>query len=133
MKTLWHYTCEHGRAALGESGDLLSIHDQYPRKLCPEWGHLNWATDLDWPLRNALGLTMHSLDCDRARYRYRVDEATSMVPWGRLRSAMPRAAEQLETVPGAMPGHWYVAPWPVPVTYDPLDLDSYAGAFGPLP
>lgn len=132
-KTLWHYTCAHGREGLGESGDLLSVHDQRPNADVPEWGFLVWATDLDWPLRDALGLTSHTLRCDRARHRYRVDNPSSMMPWGRVRSSMPHTAMALEMAPGAMPAHWFVSPFPVAVTYDPLDLDTYGGSFGALP
>lgn len=109
--TLYHYTCEHGYQGIGASpaGVLL-----------PNAG-LVWLTDLDVPVREALGLTSHTLSCDRTAYRYRAIAALAHVrPWSQARRSVPRdVREALESAPGVLPMHWWVSAWPVLVQFDP--------------
>lgn len=109
--TLYHYTCEHAALDIGERGTLR-----------PHLG-LIWLTDLDVPMRDALGLTSNTLACDRTAFRYRVlDDTPCMwwIGWSRLRqeSWRPWVAE-LEAAPGVRPVHWWVSTAPVPVVADP--------------
>jgi hypothetical protein len=117
--TVFHYTCEHGRAALGDSGELMTGRMLNPRM--PAWlwmSDLVWMTDLSVPIRDALGLTMRLTGCDRTRHRYVVTDATHVVPWTSVRRTVSHP-EDVEDVPGARPAHWYVSRVPVPVLYAP--------------
>lgn len=109
--TLWHFTCDDG-------------HKQITDTLRPNRG-IVWLTDLNMPIRDALGLTSHMLGCDRAAHRYRVTDDSACVKWvdSRLRHLIGPAREhtlELESAPGARPMHWWVAEVPVPVVYDPI-------------
>ena len=75
------------------------------------------------PLREALGLTMNQIDCDRTAHRYRVTDDSAVLPWTAVARSMPREQrEDLELAPGARPRHWYVATVSVQVTYDPVSV-----------
>jgi hypothetical protein len=113
---LFHYTCDHGAERIDGDGFLLPS----PHPLLPD--AVTWATDLDEPLRPALGLTSDSglITCDRGTVRYEVQpvevEAGAFVPW--VRYARPlswQVRHALEAARGAMPMHWYVARRPVAV------------------
>lgn len=100
--TLWHYTCDHGRAAiLADSGTLRpNLRAPIP---------ILWLTDLAAPERDALGLTSRILDCDRTEHRFRIDDPIDVLPWAALRLRYrPTLVAGLETAPGAQPEHWYV-------------------------
>jgi hypothetical protein len=116
LPPLFHYTCDHGHQGIGEgpAGILL-----------PNDG-LVWLTDLESPVREALGLTSHTLSCDRTQYRYRATAALAHVrPWTEARRQVRREVrEALEAAPGAMPMHWWVSAWPVLVTYAPQGVTS---------
>lgn len=114
--TLWHYTCDHGRAALGESGWVVSA-----RALGADTptGRYGWFTDLGTPIRDALGLTMALVTCDRTAHRYRVTDEAGVVRWASVRRDFPADwREDLEGGPGARPRHWWVAVDPVAVVLD---------------
>lgn len=122
--TLWHYTCEHGRAGLGNSGTVLPpvMQDRFDPRMAalhaPGWA---WFTDLAVPQRAALGLTRYVVSCDRIVHRYRVTDTTDVHRWLDVRRRMPaRWRDDLESEPGARPAHWWVAAGPVPVVYDPV-------------
>ena len=118
--TLYHYTCDHGRRALGDECVLLPaaarIEDTGP------WtGELVWLTDLAHPHREGLGLTSHILDCDRTAHRYRVLPGALVDRWTTFARGLPRGyRESVEGAPGAMPAHWWVAVAGVPAVYDPI-------------
>jgi len=112
--TLYHYTCDHGRRGIGGRG-VLRPHLQ-------PWleGPYVWLTDLEVPMREALGLTSHALRCDRTVHRYRVTDETHARRWMLVRQTLLQpAVHALETAPGAMPMHWWVSAEPVPVVLDP--------------
>jgi hypothetical protein len=129
VRSLWHYTCDHGRQALGQSGTLLpiSLLDKDARDKLPDYlkmlAAVIWFTDLAVPQVEALGLTMNTISCDRTKYRYR---AISTYSIGRYTSARPswvwnkQLCAELEGVPGAKPEHWWIAYGPIPVIYDPI-------------
>lgn len=122
--TLWHYTCQHGRNALGRVGVVKPLAMWNPRasaRLGP-WdalGTLSWFTDLETPVADALGLTSRTIECDRTAYRYRVLDATHIVRWlgSEWRARYPEL-RSLEIVAGALPMHWYVSGYVVPVELD---------------
>lgn len=71
--TLYHYCCRH-------SADLIDRTMTLKPFAQPLLGGLPavWATDMMPPDRDALGLTMHMVPCDRTKYVYTVvceDEA----------------------------------------------------------
>lgn len=110
MSVLYHYTCDHGHEAIT---DTLRPNG-WPLQVV-------WLTDLDLPMRDALGLTSHSLSCDRTAHRYRVTDANTAAPWSTYRRTIdPLVAHALESTPGVKPMHWWVSVAPVPVAYDPI-------------
>lgn len=120
MSHLWHYTCDHGHEQIERAAPA---HVVPAAALSPQIHHgpsiLAWFTDLDSPIRDALGLTSQILSCDRTAHRYRVTDGYSIVPWVEVRRLW-LWADELESAPGAMPRHWFVASVPVPVVYDPV-------------
>lgn len=105
---LYHYCCRHS------ANEILKTMTVLPNK--GMMLKVGWFTDLDYPDRDALGLTSHMLDCDRASFRFTVTQHDLVVRWGQVRSHAPRAVvDALELAPGAYPAHWFVSPHPVAV------------------
>jgi hypothetical protein len=116
--TLYHYTCRHGRAALGRSGLVLPA-SQLTTRAVPWPAMFAWFTDLAEPDPHALGLTSYLVKCDRTAHRYRVTDATDVATWLRVARNLTRAQrDTLELEPGARPLLWYVATTAVPVVLD---------------
>lgn len=113
MTVLFHYTCDHGWSGIREAGEVRA--NEHPLLGEP----LSWWTDLDAPLRDALGLTSYVLACDRTAYRVSVElsDCPEIVWWPRWarRRVPPQVRAYLESAPGAAPAHWYVAERAVPV------------------
>ena len=117
--TYWHYTCDHGRAALGDAGIVHPAKYLTDRPM-PWPGRFAWFTDMDTPQPAALGLTRILVSCDRTAHRYRVTDDTHLTPWSDFARNLPRAVrDELELEPGARPRHWWVALLGVPVEYAP--------------
>lgn len=118
---LYHFTCSHGYAKIGAAGKLRPASSRIPGlRLLP--GRFVWLTDLAVPVRDALGLTSTSLQCDRTEHRYRVVDPQNpeIIPWSVARRKCDRAQVlALESAPGAQPDHWWVATIPVRVVLDP--------------
>ena len=104
-RELYHYTCKHG-----------ALHIERERfTLVPTWQPLlrtfaSWATHLQRPQAAALGLTRHTLACDRTEYRFRVLEPDAFEwwpSWWRHR-VDPRIASELGHPP-ARDALWYIA------------------------
>lgn len=140
-RMLWHYTCDHGRDGIGDFGVLRSTVDLSTKaaavaKRDPRLRELLswvWLTDLDTPMRDALGLTSYLSECDRTAHRYQVlDGRAGIVRWTEARRYFAgELRDELEGAPGAMPRHWFVAPsGVVRVVYLPL---VRASAFGATP
>lgn len=112
---LWHYTCSHSVDSIRRL-----------RSLRPHWHplldtHLVWLTDLEQPWRDALGLTSHTLMCDRTEHRFQAADTRTAVWWPTYARAhrIPRHVRaDLEADPGVMPAHWWVSREPVPVIVD---------------
>lgn len=132
---LYHYTCHHGQAALRTHPVVLpaKVHTPaaftQPAALSPiiqAMGSLAWFTDMADPDPWALGLTKNHLGCDRTRFRWRVTNTPRPpIRWGRVRATFPPGAlNALElTDAGAQPARWWIATWPVLVTFDPIHPD----------
>lgn len=104
---LYHYTCGHGARGIRLAGQIK------PTTIYGTARKAVWLTDLDAPYREALGLTSHSLNCDRTAYRFIIDAPLGAIHWIDARRHLPRATvEALESAPGAMPMHWWLAPQP---------------------
>lgn len=75
---------------------------------------LLWLTDLPKPDRAILGLTSHTLLCDRTEYRFTVEEGAMLrwVDWCRT-NRVPRVLRDSLEGPGTKPLHWWVATEPV--------------------
>lgn len=122
---LFHYTCDHGRDAIGTEGFIApprihspEVAERYPEELA--WlADVVWLTNQPHPDPIALGLTSEILDCDRTRWRYRVTDSMGCESYMlAARSWLPRSAWQL-TVGDHRPGLWWVARGWVPVELDP--------------
>lgn len=108
IPALWHYTCPHGRIRIGKRGSLR-----------PGLDGLVWLTDLDVAHRDALGLSMTLIDCDRTAYRYRVLDGALVIPWTRARRLLdPVRVDAIESTPGVLVRHWFVCPTPVRAELD---------------
>jgi hypothetical protein len=125
--TLWHYTCEHGRRALGETGTLLpaalqSGVDVTRIRARHRWLlQVAWATDLDAPDIAGLGLTNETISCERWRHRYRITNESAFAPWHSYARTLPVSERDLlETATGALPAHWWVATLPAVAVYSPV-------------
>lgn len=122
---LWHYTCDHAArkidGVLTPGADRIErIAELAKRGLRVPWTtRLVWLTDLDYPDRDALGLTSTLLTCDRTAHRYRVLDVDQCVPWTSVRRDFPRH-EWIEAAPGVMPRHWFVAFGPIRCEYAPI-------------
>lgn len=128
MTNLYHFTCQHGRDGIGDSGQLLiprEVRNQHSNRtelhgMYAELDGLIWMTDLDRPHREGLGLHNEFTACDRAEHRYVVVDGGA-VRYVTVRRTLNRTlADLLESAPGAMPMHWWVATSPVAVEYAPI-------------
>lgn len=110
---LFHFTCEDAAPII--------VRERLLRP-GPLWG-IVWLTDQPHPERFALGLTSHSLTCDRMAWRFIVK--TDGVPWSQVRDEFPaELVRAIETAPLADPARWFIARMPCRVTkgapYRPL-------------
>jgi hypothetical protein len=116
---LYHYTCRtHGEPGIRRSGTLRPFPHPI---LCRS---LVWLTDLDMPDVWALGLTRHTLCCDRTQVRVTVhphgdaagNPATnSIAPWWFYARPMSRTLREILEDIGA-PMHWWVSEKIVPIS-----------------
>lgn len=123
MIDLWHYTCEHSRAALLEDPfvrPIGTLPQAVDAQLIPDLARFCWFTDLDEPIADALGLTMRTIQCDRTVARFAVLDPVGVFRWTKVRRTVnPLVRAALEAAQGAMPAHWWVADAPVPVKESP--------------
>lgn len=109
---LWHFTCSHSAGPIRDGGELRP----WPHPLLPE--PLVWLTDLEEPFRDGLGLTSHTLTCDRTEHRFEVVDPTTAIWWPTYARTLRLGGwvrRELDQAPGAMPAHWWVSTEPVPV------------------
>lgn len=107
---VFHLTCPHGAAKIIEAG-LLVI----PQKQVVIGDmELAWFTHVPSAKKVALGLTSHSLKCDRTERLFRVLEPKKLYRWNDVRAVIPRrAVVELEAARGTKPEWWWVAQEPV--------------------
>jgi hypothetical protein len=118
MVDLWHFTCDHGRAGLGDAGELVPAVKIDPALFVWWPSCYVWLSTLDAPDRAALGLTSAFLACDRSKYRYRVTDSSMCYRWQFARGRhLDNVTALLES--DANPALWWVATDPVPVEYAP--------------
>lgn len=114
MTRLHHFTCSDAAPLIRQGGHLRPFMQPQidGRKLV-------WLTDLDVPTRTQLGLTSHSLRCDRMEYRVTVEvDADRWVTYTRTAFGSARTrrrALDLGRTAGALPMHWWVTDVEVPV------------------
>jgi hypothetical protein len=109
--TLYHYTCADHAPTI--DAELLLRPNEHP--LLPGIP-LVWLTDLDTPVRDALGLTRGTLiTCDRTTHRFTVADPSACIPWVALARLLPRHVRDAFEAPPAMPMHWWVSASPIPV------------------
>ena len=101
---LWHFTCEHGYAGIGQRGELRPNAHPW----MPVLGPVIWLTSNPAPARDDVGLTRGTvIRCDRMAYRYKVIESDA-VPWATARLLIePSLRADLESF--ADPSTWWVA------------------------
>ena len=98
--TLYHYTCSHGAEGIRRTGVV---------KPNPATA-MAWFTDLNPPVRDALGLTSVTLTCDRMEHRFTVADESGIQPYWLVRRYLPREwRDGLERAPGALLMHWWVS------------------------
>jgi hypothetical protein len=121
---LYHFTCDHGRQALGAVGQVTPLAVWNPAaasKLPDAWVWVSgfcWFTDMAWPDPVALGLTSSTLVCDRTRWRYLVTDDANVKPYIQVaRNWLPPQAWKL-TIGDHQPGRWWLSRVPVPVVVD---------------
>lgn len=106
---LFHFTCEHGHQALGRRGRLCAPM-AHPLLGC----NVVWLTTEGLPDREATGLGMNTITCDRMRYRYIVTDISQCRAWlgSPERDAAPsRHVRDLESF--GDPEHWWITDAPV--------------------
>lgn len=113
----FHRTCEH-RVGLIEEAGVLRPNPHPILGGIP----LVWLTSQRSASRVMLGLTSHTLQCDRMAHLFRVlpEEDDHVVWWGDLKrldwfEPFLVGARRLEAVRGTRPGLWGVAGAPVRV------------------
>jgi hypothetical protein len=109
LMRLFHFTCEHGREAIGRRGELRS-RMRHPLLGCD----VVWLTSESSPDRESTGLTMRTITCDRMQFRYVVGDAGKCRPWigSRERDAAP-AHHLADLERYGDPEHWWIASEPV--------------------
>ena len=117
---LWHFTCRHSAMRIGDRGLLRPLADLVPTPI-PWTGVLVWLTDDIDATTRSLGLTSHTLDCDRSEVRYRTSGPHQAIHWPALRHQFPTDDVQaLER--NRSPLTWWVSPKPVGVRVDEVVL-----------
>lgn len=124
---LFHYTCEHaaikirGDDSIRPAGLLLekltyAMLPESERDIAKQISNLAWFTDLEPPAnRDALGLTMLSLNCDRTAFCFEVIPDWTVISWWPRVRRKYQIVWAVETAGGSMPAHWFVSEQPVKV------------------
>lgn len=107
---LIHLTCRHGERGIVAAGMLVKPH---PQVVIGNM-ELSWFTHVPNARNVALGLTSHTLKCDRTERRFRVLEPEKVFRWNDVRAVMPReSVVLLEAGHGTRPEWWWVSQEPV--------------------
>lgn len=114
MTELFHMSCRH------RAGQIVLDGYVVPQQQ-PAFGYLSeaklaWFTHVPNARNVALGLTSHTLKCDRTERRFRVLEPEKVFRWNDIRAVMPQdAVRMLEAAHGTRPEWWWVSQEPVAV------------------
>lgn len=112
MTDIVHYSCEHGAEQIRKAGFVVVPQQQ----IVLGNPTLSWWTHVPNPPRAALGLTSHSLSCDRMDHRFRALDGSALFRWNDVRHVFPRQGVlRLEAARGARPAYWWVSTEPVEV------------------
>src|SRR5262245_8800790 len=112
---LYHFTCAHGRRAIGTSNCLLVPQIKHPTLGCK----VTWLTSEAEPDRESTGLTSRMQPCDRMEFRYVVDDFSACVAWldsPQRADASSRAVADAEEF--GDPEHWWVAEKAIRARFD---------------
>lgn len=112
MVELWHFTCRHAAQRIADADMVLKPHAQ------PTLGgmELIWFTHVAGASSRSLGLSSHTLKCDRRERMFRVLEPEKAFAWNEVRAVLPLSGVRLlEAAHGTMPAFWWVAQEPVRV------------------
>lgn len=118
---LFHYCCWHSAVDIRREQVLDCAEDVLARRTPDKHvkhpqGFIVWLTDMQPPaLRGALGLTMHTTDCDRIRFCFEVTPDWDRMEWYMTFRRRHPEFRDLEGEGDSMPMHWYVARGPIPV------------------
>jgi hypothetical protein len=107
---LYHYTClDHGDPGIQRDGFLRPNYHPLIR------ARLLWLTEMEQPHELGLGLTSHSLSCERWRVRYEVNtsHAERYLRWVQRRQLPRGVRDDLEHY--GMPRSWWIATTAIPV------------------
>lgn len=100
---LYHRTCSHRIERILSDGFLQPQVQPVLRIKASWFSHAPWAD------RRALGLTSHTLTCDRMEFLLRVIEPINVTPWLMLRATLDvDGVRQLERVRGTRPDLWWL-------------------------
>jgi hypothetical protein len=108
---LFHLSCRHA------AGKIILAGQVVPQPQ-PALGNmaLAWFTHVPNARNVALGLTAHTLKCDRTERRFRVLEPEKLFRWNDIRAVIPGdGPRHLEAARGTRPEWWWVAQEPVRV------------------
>ena len=110
MTELYHLTCRHAAGKIVVAGNMV-----VPQKQVVIGDmQLAWFTHVPNARNVALGLTSHTLKCDRTERRFRVLEPEKLFRWNDVRAVIPREAViRLEAAKGTRPEWWWVSQEPV--------------------
>lgn len=107
---LYHWTCSDGKGGITTDGYIR------PNASPVLGATLLWLTDLKAvgaADRAVLGLTSHSLTCDRTEWRFAVATAGAGVEhwttWAHRKRLRMEVRDLLEGAPGALPMRWWVS------------------------
>lgn len=110
MTELFHLSCRHGAAKIIEAGLIVKPSPQ------PMLGNMSlaWFTHVPNARNVALGLTSHTLKCDRTERRFRVLEPEKLFLWNDIRGVIPGDGPlHLQAAHGTRPEWWWVSQEPV--------------------
>jgi hypothetical protein len=117
---LYHFTCAHGRRAIGTGPNALLVPHLHPmlgKKVL-------WLTVEAAPDRSETGLTATFISCDRMQHRYVVTKLENCRPWigSPERDGLPpdvlHAFEIRDDGQHARPDQWWISDVPVSARYD---------------
>jgi hypothetical protein len=107
----FHLTCRHRAGKVTIEGQVVP----QPQPVLGDMA-LAWFTNMPNARNVALGLTSHTLKCDRTERKFLVLEPEKLFRWNDIRAVLPREGViALEAAHGTRPEWWLVSQEPVRV------------------